>query len=103
MNINLFNMYQTVLISLPIEELQVLITDCIARCLKDNAGPSNNDEPPITTKELCTFLGITEPTVIRWRKKGKIPYLQVGSRILYQKCAVINALENKKGTGNVLR
>ena len=90
-------MYQTVLISLPIEELQVLITDCIARCLKENTGPSNSDETPITTKELCAFLGITEPTVIRWRKKGKIPYLQVGSRILYQKAAVITALGNKRG------
>jgi excisionase family DNA binding protein len=97
LNINLFNMYQTVLISLPIEELQVLITDCIARCLKDNASPSNNDEQPITTKELCNFLGITEPTILRWRKKGKIPFLQVGSRILYQKAAVIAALGNKKG------
>ena len=44
------------------------------------------DEPyvkPITTKELCAFLGITEPTVIRWRKKKKIPFFRIGSAIRF--------------------
>jgi excisionase family DNA binding protein len=57
-----------------------------------------NTQPPITTKQLCQFLGITEPTVIRWRKKGKIPYIQIGSALRYDKEAVLLALsENKKG------
>jgi len=55
------------------------------------------NEQPINTKELCNFLDITEPTLIRWRNKGKIPFLKIGSRILYQKGAVLAALENKKG------
>jgi len=54
-------------------------------------------EQPINQQALCQFLGITEPTVIRYRKKGRIPFLQIGSRILYQKDKVIAALENKKG------
>lgn len=54
-------------------------------------------EQPVNQQALCQFLGITEPTVIRWRKKGKIPFLQIGSRILYQRNKVIEALENKKG------
>ncbi|SDS82363.1 Helix-turn-helix domain-containing protein [Mucilaginibacter mallensis] len=53
-------------------------------------------EQPINQQALCQFLGITEPTIIRYRKRGKIPYLQIGSRILYQKDKVIAALENKK-------
>ncbi|MET3978335.1 excisionase family DNA binding protein [Mucilaginibacter sp. UYP25] len=52
-------------------------------------------EPPITTKELIKFLAISEPTLIRWRKKGKIPYLRIGGRILYQKSAVLTSLESK--------
>lgn len=54
------------------------------------------NEQPVNTKEICSFLDVTEPTLIRWRKKGKIPFLQVGSRILYQKSAVIKALESKR-------
>lgn len=57
----------------------------------------SKNEKPINTKELLTFLDITEPTLIRWRSKGKIPFLKIGSRILYQKTEVIRALENKKG------
>lgn len=62
-----------------------------------NNSVTSNIEQPVTTKQLCEFLGITEPTIIRWRKKGKIPFLQIGSRILFQKSAVLKALENKKG------
>ena len=59
--------------------------------------PGQVIEQPINQQALCQFLGITEPTVIRYRKKGKIPFLQIGNRILYQKDKVISALENKKG------
>lgn len=62
-----------------------------------NYIPSPISEQPVNTKEICSFLDVTEPTLIRWRKKGKIPFLQVGSRILYQKAAVLAALQNKKG------
>jgi excisionase family DNA binding protein len=62
--------------------------------------PNSKNEQPINTKELCSFLDITEPTLIRWRAKGKIPFLRIGSRILYQKGAVLAALENKKGLKN---
>jgi excisionase family DNA binding protein len=49
----------------------------------------------IDRNELCKRLSITEPTVIRWEKKGKIPALKVGSSIRYNWPAVIKALETK--------
>jgi len=49
--------------------------------------------------EMCSFLGITEPTIIRWRKKGKIPFLQIGSSIRYDLNAVIDALTVGKKKG----
>jgi predicted DNA-binding transcriptional regulator AlpA len=54
----------------------------------------------IGREELCKRLAITEPTVIRYEKKGKIPRLSIGSSIRYDWGAVIEALEkqaNKKG------
>jgi excisionase family DNA binding protein len=56
---------------------------------------SPNFEKPITTKELCAFLAITEPTVIRWKKKGKIPYFRIGSAIRFNLKDVLKALEKK--------
>jgi hypothetical protein len=93
-------MQKTVLISLPIEDLQSVIIDCVNTCLSYNKQTPVQNEQPINTKELINFLDITEPTLIRWRKKGKIPFLKIGSRILYQKGAVLAALENKKGLKN---
>lgn len=55
-------------------------------------------EKPVSTKEICDFLSITEPTLIRWRNKGKIPFIKIGSNIRYNKAEVIKALEVKNNT-----
>jgi len=56
------------------------------------------DNNIINGKELMARLMISEPTLIRWRKKGKIPYYAIGSAIRYDLQKVLNALEvNKKG------
>ncbi|HWW39358.1 helix-turn-helix domain-containing protein [Pedobacter sp.] len=64
-----------------------------------NLPVTSKSEPPITTKQLCEFLGVTEPTIIRWRKKGKIPFMQIGSALRYDKEAVIKAISEKKKGG----
>ena len=51
----------------------------------------------IDTKELCKRLNITEPTVIRWRKKGLVPFLNIGSSVRFNYENVLHALEVKKG------
>jgi predicted DNA-binding transcriptional regulator AlpA len=51
----------------------------------------------INRDELCKRLDITEPTCIRWEKKGKIPRIEIGSAIRYNWPKVIEALESKKG------
>lgn len=52
-------------------------------------------EEPITQKQLSEFLGVSVQTLIRWRQKGKIPFIEVGSAIRYDKSKVIKALEKK--------
>lgn len=47
----------------------------------------------IDRAELLKRLKITEPTCIRWQKKGKIPFLTIGSAIRYNWPAVVQALE----------
>ena len=89
-------MQKTVLISLPIEDLQTVIIDCVNACLNHTKHSPTQNEQPVNTKELCAFLGVTEPTIIRWRKKGKIPFLQIGSSIRFNLSAVVSALEVKK-------
>ncbi len=86
------------LTSLTTPEVREIFRQELASYFNDERHESNtsDNEKPITVKELCKFLNITEPTLIRWRKKGKIPFIQIGSRILFQKSKVIAAIEKNK-------
>ena len=53
----------------------------------------------IGRNELCSRLDITEPTAIRYEKKGKIPSFRIGSNVRYNWQTVINALEGKTKGG----
>lgn len=55
--------------------------------------PQLSVDRPITTKELCAHLGVTEPTIIRWKKKGKIPYFRIGSAIRFNLKEVLKSLQ----------
>lgn len=59
----------------------------------ETKGQIEPAQKPISTAELCQFLNVTEPTVIRWRKKGKIPFYTIGSAVRYNLQKVVDALE----------
>jgi excisionase family DNA binding protein len=48
----------------------------------------------IDRPELCKRLGITEPTVIRLAKRGKIPEIRIGSSVRYNWISVVKVLED---------
>lgn len=50
----------------------------------------------INREELCKRLDITEPTAIRWEKKGTIPSFRIGSNVRYNWPKVVEALESQK-------
>ncbi len=60
-----------------------------------NTSPDQQIEI-IDRKELLKRLSITEPTAIRWAKRGIIPEIHIGSNIRYNWPAVVKALENQK-------
>ncbi|MBC7745671.1 MAG: helix-turn-helix domain-containing protein [Flavobacterium sp.] len=63
-------------------------------------GQGQNIAKPIDLvdgEQLSKKLGITIQTLIRWRQKGKIPFLQVGKSIRYDLNKVLESLEKKKG------
>jgi predicted DNA-binding transcriptional regulator AlpA len=47
----------------------------------------------IDREELQRRLGLSEPTVIRYEKKGKIPAIRIGPNVRYNWAAVVAALE----------
>lgn len=50
----------------------------------------------LDTDQLMAKLGVTRPTLSRWRKENRIPFIQVGSVVRYDLDKVLEALENKK-------
>lgn len=50
----------------------------------------------IDRAELCKRLDITEPTAIRWEKKGSIPCFRIGSNVRYNWHSVVSSLENRR-------
>ena len=93
-------MQNQVLLSVPINEFKLLMMDLVNDCLQHTS--KDKDSPPteiINRGELCTRLAITEPTAIRWEKKGKIPCFRIGSNVRYNWHNVINVLEGKSKGG----
>ena len=72
------------------------IKDLLLKFPGEKTNQSTQTSEIIDTATLCYRLNITEPTAIRHRKRGSIPFLQIGSAIRYDWPAVIKALENKK-------
>lgn len=63
--------------------------------LKEGAG-SEPDVEIIDGATLRKRLGISEATEIRYRSKGALPYLSIGSSIRYNWQKVLQALEHKR-------
>jgi excisionase family DNA binding protein len=83
----------------PVDEIVERLRKVVREEMAANSNAAANEakkEPAINTKQLCDFLSITEPTVIKLRQKGKIPFFEIGSAIRYDKNEVMEALRNKQ-------
>ena len=80
-------MDKTVLISLPIEELQTVIIDCVNSCLKNNAQESNppteQPEQLLTVQQAAKFLSLKVPTIYSKVSKGELPVMKRGKRLYF--------------------
>jgi excisionase family DNA binding protein len=80
------------------EELRALINSAVNERIhmltesKHQSIPTRLD----TQNQLAEFLGRSVQCLIRWRHRGKIPFIQAGSRILFDREAVLKALEGKQ-------
>ncbi|WP_155208568.1 helix-turn-helix domain-containing protein, partial [Fulvivirga aurantia] len=69
-------------ISLSLDELKDIITECVGKSIGQIASHDTTDEI-LNQKEASEFLGISEVTLIKWKKEGRVPCEQLpGSRII---------------------
>lgn len=87
-------MEKTVFISLPIEDLQTVIIDCVNSCLK-NSKQAHNEQPTETDRwfdlnELCIYHPDkpSKPTVYGWVNVGTIPVHKGGKKLRFLKSEI---------------
>jgi len=88
-----------ILSQIPVEDLLSLVKQAVREEIAAtgaNPADSGTNDKPVTQSELCEFLGVTEPTILHLRKKGKIPFFLVGTAVRFLLPQVLSALEKTK-------
>ena len=102
---NLFDMNKTVLISLPIEDLQTVIIDCVNSCLRNNKqeskAPTEQPEQLLTIQEAASLLHLTVPTIYSKHSKGELPGVcKRGKRLYFSKQSLIEWVKEGRKKSN---
>lgn len=89
---------QTILFPIPLNRLKIEFQSWMKEI--QNQGESSNQNSKqgtiLDTDQLMAKLGVTRPTLSKWRKEGRIPFIQVGAVVRYDLDKVLEVLENKK-------
>lgn len=88
-------MDKTVLLSMPVQDFQAIIVDCVNSCFKHNL--ENNVTPEqseqlLTREETCEFLKINSSTLWAWTNKSKVKAYAIGSRRYYKRSELMDCL-----------
>lgn len=90
-------MDRTVLISLPVEDLQSLIMDCVNSCLKhypfSPAKAPESQDDILTVEQLAVFLDLTVPTIYSKTCKGELPSMKRGKRLYFSREKITDYLK----------
>lgn len=74
-------------------ELEKLINESMLRALNEYQKPKEPlEDDLIKIKELSKILGISEVTLHKYKKDGKIPYNKVGRNLYFKKKDVLKSL-----------
>jgi len=101
---NLFDMDKTVLISLPIEDLQTVIIDCVNSCLRNNKheskSPTDQPEQLLTIQEAAEFLSLAVPTIYSKVSKGELPVMKRSKRLYFSRTELLEYIKEGRKKSN---
>ncbi|MCZ2128687.1 MAG: helix-turn-helix domain-containing protein [Bacteroidia bacterium] len=97
-------MNKTVLISLPIEDLQTVIIDCVNSCLRNNKqeskAPTDQPEQLLTIQEAAEFLSLTVPTMYSKVSKREIPCMKRSKRLYFSRTELLEYIKDGRKKSN---
>ncbi|HLV63634.1 helix-turn-helix domain-containing protein [Galbibacter sp.] len=74
-----------------------MILDEIRKTETISDSPIDPEEDRLTQKEAAKFLGISVTSLISWKKKGIVPYFQIGRSIFYSKTELLKIARKNPG------
>jgi excisionase family DNA binding protein len=90
-------MDKTVFISLPIEDLQTVIIDCVNSCLKNNKQVNYQSielpEQLFTISEASDFLHLSRATIYSKVSKGELPVMKRSKRLYFSRTELLEYLK----------
>ncbi|MDY6382151.1 MAG: helix-turn-helix domain-containing protein [Bacteroidales bacterium] len=84
-----------VILQIDKEDLQEVIKEVVNKLIQGNETRPQPDEM-ITRQEACKRLNVCLSTIDLWIKKGLLPYVKVGRRVLLQRADVVELLTKNK-------
>ena len=82
-----------------VNHLAARVADEVAQRLGNHSGGSRFEDEPHDCVATANWLKVDLQTLERLRRAGKVPYVQVGRRVLYRPAAVLDALSSKQKGG----
>lgn len=79
-------MTKTILISLPVEDLQSLIIDCVNSCLKHNSNSTEKTNEPdqlLTVDQAAEFLNLSKATIYTKVSRRELPFMKRSKRLYF--------------------
>lgn len=74
------------------------VADAVADRL-DKSSPEKDADGLVDEPTMADQLGVSQQTLQRRRKAGKVPFVKLGRRVLYRASDVIAELTQKEGGG----
>lgn len=68
------------------------VMDAISQMLKNRDALTNNNRF-LTTKEVCRLLHISPRTLQTWRDTGKILFIRINGKVLYDQKKIIQSIK----------
>ncbi len=89
--IKIIKMQETILISLPVSQLQVLIIDCVNACLdvRNAQPPQPEADPLLTIQQAAELLCLSVPTMYGLVSRADVPSMKKGKRLYFSKQSII--------------
>jgi len=79
---------ENLIFSLSKDELESFINNAVQKAFK--LQPEQKADELLTQSEVCKFLNITEPTLIRWKHQNKITAVKINRRCYYKRSEIMN-------------